>query len=163
MFLFSVERPATWPIVVRQNVAVSDLAQLYGTCLELRARPAQRTCLSQPHVCLFACLCMSFRTKALYVSPYTLRFCPLFEHAELSVCTPAHIGKAAMAAIVATKPKVVQEILFIRKRCATKSHASLRLTASQKNHYFESGKAALAAMAGESSKVTHKDFFETNR
>ena len=63
---------------------------------------------------------------------YTLRFCPLFEHAELSlytpahigrtalsglfehaelsVCTPAHIGKAAMAAMVATKLKVVQQI-----------------------------------------------------
>ena len=149
-----------WPIVVRQNAVVSDVAQLYGTCLKLRARPAQRTCLSQPHVCLFACLCLSFRTKALYVSPYTLRFCPLFEQPDLSVCTPTHIGKAAIAAIVATKQKVVQEILFIRKICATKSHASLRLTASQKNHYFESGKTVMAAVAGERSKVTRKDFFE---
>ena len=106
---------------------------------------------------------MSFRTKALYVSTYTLRFSPLFEHAELSVCTPAHIGKAAMAAMVATKPKVVQKILLIQKRCVTKSLASLLLTASRKTHYFESGKAAMAAMAGESSKVTQKDFFETNR
>ena len=137
---------------------------------------------------------MSFRTKA-YIFPYTLRFCPLFKHAELSVCTPAHIGKAAMAAMVATKPKVVQQILLqehslafvqyctpahigkalmaamvttkpevvqqillIRKRCAMKSHASLPLTVSRKNHYFESGKAAMAAMAGKSSKVTQKYF-----
>ena len=68
-----------------------------------------------------------------------------------------------MAAMVATKPKVVQEIILIRKRCVSKSHAYLLLTASQKNHYFESGKAAMAAMAGESSEVTKKDFFETNR
>ena len=106
---------------------------------------------------------MLFRTKALYVSPYTLWFCPLFEHAKLAVGTPAHIGNAPMVAMVATKPKVVPEILLIRKRCARKSHASLLLTASRKNHYFESGKAAMAAMAGESSKVTQKDFFEANR
>ena len=47
---------------------------------------------------------------------------------------------------------VVQKIHLIRTRCTTKSHTS-----------FESGKTAMVAMAGERSKVTHKDFFETNR
>ena len=68
-----------------------------------------------------------------------------------------------MVAKVATKPKVVHEIMLIQKRCAKKTHASLLLTASRKNHHFESGKAAMAAMAGESSKVTQKDYFEANR
>ena len=76
---------------------------------------------------------------------------------------PKGIGKAAMAAMVATKPKSDAKNFPMLERCGTKSQTTLLLTASLENHFLESGKATMEAMAGAKSNVTQIFYFKTNR